>query len=310
VTRETAEGQAEVVLYTPFHEGDLGKLAPDEAADVVRVWAKRTAALYAKPETAYVYVFENRGREVGATLAHPHGQIYALPFVPLRLAELARLEHSRGHAGSGGEPCVVCRYVSDEWRAGIRVIDWESTDERARGGGNPRFSQELGESRGRDGTGFLALCPFAPRFPYEVQVLPERCVDRLDHLSEAEMEALGALLGRTVRRLDACFGEPMPYMMYVLQGGRDGSGNGNGAGEAEAERIPLTGESGARRDGGPKPAAYETPRHLRIVFAPLRRSRDRLKVIASSEVGADVYLTDVLPERAAAELRASLDAGR
>lgn len=262
--RVPAGGSAEMVLYTPDHEGNLGHLEPEQAGDVVRVWGQRTAALFERPDTAYVYVFENRGNEVGATLSHPHGQIYALPFVPRRMEALARVERSEGTGDSGRDDlgrgaCRVCYYLTTELDTGVRVVDRE---------------------RASAGAGFVALCPYAPRFPYEIQVLPERCVDRLDRLSDGEAGALGSLLGRTVRRLDAIFGTPMPYMMFVVQGGRD-----------------LAGSASWR--------AAPTPRHLRVVFAPLRRHARRLKVLASSEVGADVYLTDVLPEEAAIILRAA-----
>lgn len=265
--RAPAGGLAEMVLYTGDHDGDLGRLAPGQAGDVVRVWARRTAALYERPDTRYVYVFENRGREVGATLAHPHGQIYALSSVPDRMQTLARIERGEANEAEGQADgpdrggCRLCRYLAAETSAVVRVVDREDATATA-----------------TEGAGFVALCPFAPRFPYEVQVLPTRCVGRLDRLTDPEMEALGRVIARTVRRLDAVFGAPMPYMMFVVQGGRDPG-------------------------PGPDPDV-PTPRHLRVVFAPLRRSADRLKVLASSEVGADVYLTDVLPEDAAATLRA------
>ena len=75
-------GAAEVVLYTPEHDGSLATLGVAGVRAVVDLWAERTAALLARPEVAYVLVFENRGAEVGATISHPHGQIYGFPAVP------------------------------------------------------------------------------------------------------------------------------------------------------------------------------------------------------------------------------------
>lgn len=89
--------RCEVVLYTPQHDATFGTLDPTEARAVVDLWAERTASLGARPDVTYVLVFENRGREVGATISHPHGQIYAydeIPPVPAR--ELA------------AEGCVLC----------------------------------------------------------------------------------------------------------------------------------------------------------------------------------------------------------
>jgi UDPglucose--hexose-1-phosphate uridylyltransferase len=74
--------RCEVILYTPEHDATLWSLGADGALKVVDLWAERTAALGARPDVAYVLVFENRGAEVGATIPHPHGQIYAFQFVP------------------------------------------------------------------------------------------------------------------------------------------------------------------------------------------------------------------------------------
>ena len=75
-------GRAEVVLYTPDHRASFASLGVDGARRVVDLWAARTHALGARPDVAYVLVFENRGAEVGATISHPHGQIYAFADVP------------------------------------------------------------------------------------------------------------------------------------------------------------------------------------------------------------------------------------
>jgi UDPglucose--hexose-1-phosphate uridylyltransferase len=83
--------RCEVVLYTPEHDATLWSLGADGALKVVDLWAERTTALGARADVAYVLVFENRGAEVGATIPHPHGQIYAFDFVPeVPLRELER----------------------------------------------------------------------------------------------------------------------------------------------------------------------------------------------------------------------------
>lgn len=85
------DGRCEVVLYTPEHDATLWSLGARGARKVVDLWAERTAALGARPDVDYVLVFENRGAEVGATISHPHGQIYAFGFVPeVPLRELER----------------------------------------------------------------------------------------------------------------------------------------------------------------------------------------------------------------------------
>ena len=76
------DDRCEVVLYTPEHDASLASLGVDGARRVVDLWAERSAALGAREDVAYVLVFENRGAEVGATIAHPHGQIYAFDAIP------------------------------------------------------------------------------------------------------------------------------------------------------------------------------------------------------------------------------------
>jgi UDPglucose--hexose-1-phosphate uridylyltransferase len=85
------DGRCEVILYTPDHDASLWSLGAEGARNVIDLWASRSAALGSRPDVAYVLVFENRGADVGATITHPHGQIYAFDFVPeVPLRELER----------------------------------------------------------------------------------------------------------------------------------------------------------------------------------------------------------------------------
>jgi UDPglucose--hexose-1-phosphate uridylyltransferase len=77
-------GRCEVVLYTPEHDATFPSLGVQGARKVIDLWAARTATLGARDDVDYVLCFENRGPEVGATIAHPHGQIYAYDHVPSR----------------------------------------------------------------------------------------------------------------------------------------------------------------------------------------------------------------------------------
>jgi UDPglucose--hexose-1-phosphate uridylyltransferase len=107
------DGRCEVVLYTPQHDATFWSLGLDGARKVVDLWAERSAALGARDDVDYVLVFENRGAAVGATISHPHGQIYAFDFVP----ELPRRELGRGSLlGEPGD-----RFVTDApgWRAWV-----------------------------------------------------------------------------------------------------------------------------------------------------------------------------------------------
>ena len=76
------DDRCEIVLFSPEHSQSLGSLSPHQLGLVVSLWAERTEALGARADVDYVLVFENRGRDVGATISHPHGQIYSFAYVP------------------------------------------------------------------------------------------------------------------------------------------------------------------------------------------------------------------------------------
>jgi len=109
-------GRCEVVLYTPDHDATFASLGVSGARSVIDVWAERTVALLARDDVSYVLVFENRGAEVGATIAHPHGQIYAYDHVPSR--QRRRLEARWSPDRLPGDRSIV---ESDGWRAWVPV---------------------------------------------------------------------------------------------------------------------------------------------------------------------------------------------
>jgi UDPglucose--hexose-1-phosphate uridylyltransferase len=102
-----ARGAAEVILYTSDHDNSLGALDFGHLRDVVSAWSERTTVLGSRPEVAYVLCFENRGPEVGATISHPHGQIYGFPFVPPRAQRIFGAATCRVCADLDATPLVV-----------------------------------------------------------------------------------------------------------------------------------------------------------------------------------------------------------
>src|SRR5215218_2466659 len=114
------EGErCEVVLYTPDHDAAFGSLSAEQAGRVVELWAERTEELGRRSDVDYVLVFENRGPEVGATIAHPHGQIYAYDHVPSRQSR--RLAGRWAPFGWPDDPTLDERTVveKDGWRAWV-----------------------------------------------------------------------------------------------------------------------------------------------------------------------------------------------
>lgn len=180
-------GACEVVVYSDSHTATLPSLGFERVRLLIDVWADRYAALGARPDVAYVFVFENRGEAVGVTLHHPHGQIYGYPDIPpLPLRELS--------AGNGA--CVVCPAVDAEVSAARRLVAANDT--------------------------FAAYVPYAARLPYEVHVTVRRHAPSLLALDPAERDDLASLLGTVIAAYDGLFGFPLPYVMSMHQAPTDG----------------------------------------------------------------------------------------
>ncbi len=139
------DARCEVVLYTPAHEASFPSLGVTGARKVVDMWAERSAELGARADVAYVLVFENRGAEVGATIAHPHGQIYGFDHVPLTpategdvLADRAERDDDRFVAAAPGWRAWVPH--APAWPIELRIApdvstpDLPSLDEHGRAG--------------------------------------------------------------------------------------------------------------------------------------------------------------------------------
>ncbi|MFE9246668.1 galactose-1-phosphate uridylyltransferase [Nocardiopsis sp. NPDC006938] len=175
-------GRCEVVCFSSDHHTSLAALGPRRLRTVVDAWADRTEALSARPDVAHVYVFENRGPEIGVTLHHPHGQIYALPFVTPRTER--ELDSARRHrAATGGD--LFGDILAAE-TAGPRVV-----------------------LRNEHWTAFV---PEAARWPVEVHVYPHRAVPDLPALDGDERTALAELYSDLLGRADRLFGAPLPYV--------------------------------------------------------------------------------------------------
>lgn len=176
------DDRCEVVLFSPEHDEELRTLPAEHLRKVVDLWAERTEALGGRDDLAYVLVFENNGAEVGATIPHPHGQIYSYPDVPaLPATELARL--AEGH-----------RLLEDD-RPELTVVE-------------------------RDG--WRAWVPSAPIYPYGMRVAPLDRRPDLPSLAGPERDAFGSVLAEALRRLAGVFDPPMPYMFWIHQRPFDG----------------------------------------------------------------------------------------
>jgi UDPglucose--hexose-1-phosphate uridylyltransferase len=184
-----SRGRCEVVLYTDVETGSLGSLPPAVVARVIAIWQDRSRDLWADPALRQVLVFENRGAEVGATISHPHGQIYAFDHVPpLMQARADALAEYRARRGT----CLACTVAEQDDRdVGRHVAANDS---------------------------FTIAVPFAARWPYEVHVRARRHgIRRLADLGPAEALDLARALREVVQRYDLLFGMELPYMMAIIE---------------------------------------------------------------------------------------------
>ena len=244
-------GRCEVVMYTSTHTGSLATLSELELARVVAIWADRSEELWSDEALEAVLVFENRGEDVGATLSHPHGQIYAFGHLPPLIAE--RVAAARSHRDRH-DACLGCHVVERDADASARTVV--------------------------DNPSFVVSVPFAPDWPFELHVRARRHgARRLPDLTPEERRDLAAALREVVRIYDRHYDQPMAYLMACQQAPRDRAG--------EVEDW-----------------------HLSFEFLPPNRGPDKLKVRATVETAAGLFINDTDPERSAAELRATADRTR
>jgi UDPglucose--hexose-1-phosphate uridylyltransferase len=187
-TARPAFGRCEVVCFTAEHEGSFADLPPRRVRTVLEAWADRSAALAAMPGIAQVFCFENRGEEIGVTLHHPHGQIYAYPFVTPRTAQLQARASAHAAAGRGN---LFDDVLAAEVAAGTRLV-----------AGNGQWT---------------AFVPAAARWPYEILIFPDRRVPDLPSLDEDQRAAFGPLYTDVLGRLRALFDGLPPYIAAWYQ---------------------------------------------------------------------------------------------
>ena len=183
-----ARGATDVVLYHSDHNLAPSAMSAEHWGKVIGLWVRRFRELAAHPDIRYVYIFENTGEAIGVTMPHPHGQIYAFPFLPpLVERELAAASEHYGRAGE----CLYCRLLAGELEDGRRVV--------------------------LESAGFVAFVPFAARWPAEMQIYARRHMGTVAQLTPAEVADLAAMIKAVRMKYDNLFGFPMPLMMILRQ---------------------------------------------------------------------------------------------
>lgn len=181
-------GRCEVICFSADHTGSFADLPAAHALLVVQAWRHRTADLLARPGVEQVFCFENRGEEIGVTLAHPHGQIYGYPYLTPRTAVM--LEQARNHRITHGTN-LFADLLAAERTDGTRIV--AQTED------------------------FTAFVPFAARWPVEVHLYPNRRVHNLTELTDAELNDFAMVYRNLLARFDRLYDGPLPYMAALHQ---------------------------------------------------------------------------------------------
>ncbi len=242
VPTRPGKGHCEVVVFTQDAESCLAALPLSQIELLLEVWADRHREIAKKPDIRYIMPFENRGVEVGVTLHHPHGQIYAYPFIPPAQKNLL---HSQGVYFQKHGHTLLANLIQNELAEKSRIL-----------------------IEGPMSVGFI---PIFARYPYETWIVPKRAVTGLHDMNWAERQDLARTLKTVLMKFDALWGRPFPYLMIL-------------------NTAPVDGED-------------HPEWHFHITLSPAYRSRDKLKFLAGTELGAGMFVNDSLPEEKAAELQ-------
>lgn len=178
-----ALGRCEVVVFSDHHEGSFGSLDSTHMRTVLAAWIDRTREISKLPYVEQIFVFENRGEEVGVTLNHPHGQIYSYPFITPRTMKM--LTVAQDHFNKTGVP-LLSSIIQRELQDQVRII---SQNEH-----------------------WVAYVPYAARYPYEIHVAPKVFVPDFAELTDEVADAFPEIAKEVLLRLDGVFGIPMAYI--------------------------------------------------------------------------------------------------
>ena len=179
----TGRGRCEVVCYTSDHNSSFAELSPERVRLLLEALIDQTTTLGAVPGVEQVFCFENAGAEIGVTLQHPHGQIYAYPFVTPRTERM--LASARGYQRRTGRN-LFDEIVAGEITAGSRLV--------------------LRTGR------WTAFVPHAARWPYEVHCYPNDRVPDLAALGDEALSELPEVLLDLFGRFARLFDKPAPYI--------------------------------------------------------------------------------------------------
>jgi UDPglucose--hexose-1-phosphate uridylyltransferase len=191
--RMNGVGAHEVIVETPDHKSTLATLPVRAIEDVL--WAYRDRVLDLKNDKRFRYalIFKNHGDAAGASLEHSHSQLIALPIVPKRVRE--ELDAAK-HYYREKERCIFCDMIRQEMESGVRVV-----------GENDQF---------------VSIAPYAPRFPFELWLLPKQHSSAFENNQSSVYSSLARMLKDTLSRLDAVLDHPAyNFMLHTSPVGEE-----------------------------------------------------------------------------------------
>lgn len=185
---EKAYGKCEVILYSPHHTTTLPELSVEHILKLVELWVERFRVLSQDPKHKYILIFENRGEECGVTMPHPHGQVYAYSWVPLKIR--TELDNCARHWEKKGT-CLICDLQREEREFQKRMI----------------YENEH----------FTAFLPFFTDYPYGLFIVSKNHKSALTDLTLEERRSLALILKHMTGAMDTLFNRVFPYMMVLHQ---------------------------------------------------------------------------------------------
>jgi UDPglucose--hexose-1-phosphate uridylyltransferase len=191
-TLQTASnyGKCEVILYSQDHNASFGTLSHENITALIELWRDRYIALGKIPQMVYPFIMENRGKEVGNSMSHPHGQIYSFPYLPPKI-ERKFQAFKDYEMDVEGKACLMCDIVRQELDDHRRIIEENGS--------------------------FIAGIPFSAHWGFEVHIIARQHTPSLAEMDAAQIGDLATIMRRVVQRYDALYtgGPVMPYIMAM-----------------------------------------------------------------------------------------------
>jgi UDPglucose--hexose-1-phosphate uridylyltransferase len=183
-----AYGKCEVILYSSEHTKKIYELSDAHVLKIVELWTERYRELSKDPKIKYIFEFENRGEEVGVTMLHPHGQIYAYSWMPEKVR--SELNNCKKYFKKHGSNLFKDMNAAEKKYKKRVVIENKS---------------------------FVAYIPYFTDYPFGLFIVNKKLKQNFTEFTLAEKKDLAEMLKKVVRGFDKVYDRPFPYIMAIHQ---------------------------------------------------------------------------------------------